>query len=132
MPRFNLTGGSYQLRSAAVAAQRCLNLYPEPLPQQEQEPVQYAHFPAPGCTALATPQAGAVRCLYQSSQGDLIAVVNDGVYVIAADGSTTRIGQIRGGTQQVRMQDNGTTLFIADGFLRRGWDCSLPDRKSSG
>lgn len=132
MPRFNLTGGSYQLRSAAVAAQRCLNLYPEPLPQQEQEPVQYAHFPTPGCTAFVTPQTGTVRCLYQSSQGDLIAVVNDGVYLIASDGSSTRIGQIQGGTQQVRMQDNGTTLFIVDGSLSGGWYCSLPAKPQAG
>lgn len=53
MARINLTGGAYQARSLAVAAQRCLNLIPEPLPAQEQEPVEYAYYPMPGSKAFA-------------------------------------------------------------------------------
>lgn len=132
MPRLNLTGGFYQSRSASAAVQRCLNLYPEPIPQQEQEPVQYVHLPTPGSAEFVTPQAGAVRCLYQSTQGDLIAVINDGVYVIHETGNFTRIGQIRGGTSQVRMQDNGITLFIVDGTPKGGWYCSLPSKPQYG
>ena len=132
MVRINLTGGSYQARSLAVAAQRCLNLYPEPLPQQEQEPIQYAHYPTPGSKVFAVPEVGVVRCLYQSSQGDLIAIVNSGVYVIHANANTTKIGSITGGTGQVRMQDNGVTLFIVDGTAKGGWYCSLPQKPQQG
>ncbi len=132
MARINLTGGSYQARSLAASAQRCLNLYPEPLPQQQQEPIQFAHYPTPGTRAFATPETGAVRCLYQSSQGDLVAVVGSGVYVTTAAGNATKIGTISGGTGQVRMQDNGLTLFIVDGTPKGGWYCSIPQKPRQG
>lgn len=132
MVRINLTGGTYQARSLCVAAQRCLNLYPEPLPAQEQEPVQYAHFPTPGMRVFATPEVGAVRCLYQSTQGDLIAAVGSGVYVVQENGNTTKIGTISAASGQVRMQDNGTTLFIVDGSAAGGWYCSLPKKPQQG
>lgn len=38
MVRINLTGGAYQARSLAVAAQRCLNLIPD-----SRDPVQSIH-----------------------------------------------------------------------------------------
>lgn len=132
MARINLTGGAYQARSLAVAAQRCLNLIPEPLPAEEGEPVQYAHYPTPGTRIFATPEAGAVRCLYQSTQGDLIAAVGSGVYVVQANGNTTKIGTISAGSGQVRMQDNGVTLFIVDGTAKGGWYCSLPKKPQQG
>jgi len=132
MPRLNLTGGAYQARSVAVAAQRCLNLYPEPLPTQEGEPVQFAHYPTPGLVPFAQTEAGAVRCLYQSTQGDLIAAVNGSIYVIHENATTTLIGAITPGTSQVRMQDNGQTLFIVDGTSAGGWYCALPSKPHQG
>lgn len=132
MTRINLTGGAYQARSLAVAAQRCLNLVPEPLPAQEQEPVQYAHYPTPGTRTFATPEVGTVRCLYQSTQGDLIAAVGSSVYVVHDNGNTTKLGTISVGSNQIRMQDNGTTLFIVDGTAKGGWYCSLPQKPQQG
>lgn len=132
MSRINLTGGAYQARSLAASAQRCLNLYPEPLPQQEQEPAQFAHYPTPGQKEFAVPEVGTVRCLYHSTQGDLIAAVGGGVYVIHANGNSTKIGTILSGAGQVRMQDNGITLFIVDGSASGGWYCSLPAKPQSG
>ncbi|MBS1091041.1 hypothetical protein JK208_05400 [Gluconobacter sp. Dm-74] len=132
MPRLNLTGGAYQARGVALAAQRCLNLYPEPVPAQEGEPTQFAHYPTPGLKAFAETETGAVRCLYQTTQGDLIAAVNASVYVVHATGNTTKIGSIAAGTSQIRMQDNGTTLFIVDGTAKGGWYCDLPAKPQQG
>lgn len=132
MPRLNLNGGSYQARGTALAAQRCLNLYPEPLPAQQGEPVQFAHYPTPGNKAHAETETGAVRCLYQTTQGDLVAVANSGVYVVHANATKTQIGTIASGTTQVRMQDNGITLFIVDGTSTGGWYCALPAKPQQG
>ncbi|QQX91335.1 hypothetical protein IGS75_01445 [Gluconobacter sphaericus] len=125
MPRINLTGGTYQARSASVSAQRCLNLYPEPLPPVQGEPIQFAHYPTPGLKP-AIQLGGVLRCLYTTSQGDLIAVAGSTVYLVGRMNKSYRLGEISGGTGQVRMQDNGLTLFIVDGTPGNGWYCSIP------
>jgi len=126
MPRLNLSGGTYQARSLAVSAQRCLNLFPEPLPQVQGEPIQFAHYPTPGLKGVCNLGPGVLRCLYTTSQGDLIAVAGSLVYLVDRFGKPSRIGEISGGTGQVRMQDNGLTLFIVDGTPGNGWYCSIP------
>jgi hypothetical protein len=125
MPRINLSGGSYQARSAAVAAQRCLNLYSELLPAEQGEPTRYAHYLTPGLRTLVT-LGGEVRCLYTSSQGDLLAVAGSTLFLITADGGATRIGGISSSSGQVRMQDNALVLFVVDGSDYGGWYCNLP------
>ncbi|KAB8122451.1 hypothetical protein D3W54_14770 [Komagataeibacter medellinensis] len=125
MGRINLSGGTYQARSLAVAAQRCLNLYPEPIPQEQKEPILFAYYPTPGNAAFCT-LTGVVRCLYTTSQGDLIACVGAGIYLIDDLGNSTQIGTISAGTTQVRIQDNGLTLFVVDGSATGGWYCALP------
>lgn len=132
MARINISGGAYQARSIPAAAQRCLNLYPEPIPQQEQEPAQFFHYPTPGQKTFCCPEVGAVRCLYQTTQGDLIAAVGSGIYLIGIGGDAIKIGMISPGSNQVRMQDNGITLFIVDGSTSGGWYCSLPAKPQSG
>ncbi|MBS1037212.1 hypothetical protein [Gluconobacter cerinus] len=127
MSRVNLTGGSYVARSLSVAAQRCLNLYPEPLPTAEGEPVQFAHFLTPGLKVQAT-GSGVSRCAYQTTQGDALFVLGPNVYLMNATGGLSVIGTISDGYGQVRMCDNGTTLFIVDGAPSGGWYCSLPSK----
>lgn len=94
--------------------------------------MEYAHYPTPGSKAFATPEVGTVRCLYHSTQGDLIAVVGSGAYVVQANGNTTKIGTISSGRGQVRMQDNGIALFIVDGTPKGGWYCSLSKKLQQG
>ncbi|MBO1361913.1 hypothetical protein J2D73_19200 [Acetobacter sacchari] len=131
MARINLTGGSYQARSAAVAAQRVLNLYPEPLKNGSGEPIGFAYYPTPGLVQVAT-SAGVGRSAYQTSQGDALFVIGPILYRMAADGTLTKIGTISGGTGPVRMSDNGTTLFIVDGSQGGGWYCSMPSKPGVG
>lgn len=51
MAKIPLMGGSYEARSIIADAQRCVNLYPEPNPQDAEAPL--THYPTPGLTVLA-------------------------------------------------------------------------------
>lgn len=125
LQRLNLSGGSYDARAVSVAAQRCLNLYGEPVPVEDGEPVQFAYYLTPGLRSIGT-MSGAVRCLYQTTQGDLIVVADGQVSRMYRDGELTSIGTISPGSTPVRMSDNGTCLFIVDGNGGNGWYCSMP------
>ena len=125
--RINLTGGGYNLTAFSASAQRCLNLYPEPLPQTASEPVTFVHYPTPGLQAVYNPLGTdlPVRCLYTTSQGQLLAVIGSTVYYMNANNNLSYVGVIGDGTGQVRMQDNGLTCFVVDGSSN-GWYFSLP------
>ncbi|GBQ19494.1 hypothetical protein AA12717_0269 [Gluconacetobacter sacchari DSM 12717] len=131
MRQINLTGGSYDARAVAVAAQRVLNLYAEPVPPDDGEPVSYAYYPTPGLIRRAL-LSGTIRCLYQTTQGDLIAACQSGVYLVGRSGGTTLIGQISITASVIRISDNGTTLFVVDGNSGRGWYCSMPSKPGQG
>ena len=130
MTRINLSGGSYQAQSAAAAAQRCLNLYPEPLPQAESEPIQFVHYPTPGlnlwCNLFQT-----VRYLYVTSQGHLIAVSGQTVNLVKADGTSSLLGRIQSGSGPCRMQDNGLVCVVVDGSAN-GWYFTVPTDGGDG
>lgn len=132
MEPLNLTGGSYQARGVSVSAQRCLNLYPEPIPPEQGEPAQEAYYPTPGLSIFSEWTAATARCAYQTTQGDAIFVIGIEVLLVAYDGTTSRIGQITPGITPVRMSDNGTTLFVVDGVSGAGWYCSLPEKPQYG
>ncbi|GBQ10350.1 hypothetical protein [Acetobacter cerevisiae] len=125
LQRINLSGGSYDARAVSVAAQRCLNLYAEPVPPDDGEPVRFAYYLTPGLKRIAS-LSGVVRCLYQTTQGDLIGVAGSQVVVISNGGDVTEIGNISPGELPVRMCDNGACLFIVDGTSGNGWYCSMP------
>lgn len=116
MPRINLTGGAYTARSLTVGAQRCLNLFPEAVPQSQGEPVQMTHYPTAGLRTLATPASpGAGRGLYRASNGDLYAAIGNTVYYVGPDWSLTSVGNIGQSGHIVSMTDNGTNVVIVDG-----------------
>jgi len=131
MPRINLRGGSYDARAVSVAAQRVLNLYGEPIPADDGEPIQFAYYPTPGTQKVASASGGS-RCAYQTTQGDAIFVIGSGVYVLGRTNGLSQIGTISDGLGQVRMADNGTTLFIVDGTAAGGWYCTMPAKPGSG
>ncbi|GAJ29732.1 hypothetical protein [Acidomonas methanolica] len=131
MQRINLSGGSYDARAVSVAAQRVLNLYAEPVPQGDGEPIAFAYYPTPGLIQRAT-LTGPIRCLYQTTQGDLLAACKGALYLVASDGATTLLGAISDTGSVVRMCDNGTTLFVVDGNSKRGWYCTIPAEPGDG
>lgn len=130
MTRINLSGGSYLPRSEAVATQRCLNLYPEQISPDSEEPIQFAYYPTPGLRR-AGQLSGPARCAYQTTQGALVFVCGAHVTLMDADGTLHDLGTINDGSTPVRIADNGTTLFVVDGTSQGGWYCSLP-AKSGG
>lgn len=127
--RINLTGGSLEPRTPLLSAQRCLNLYPEPIPDTYGESVTWACYPRGGLKAVYTSQNNfnrPVRGMYKTSQGDLIVCIGSEVIRLNSDFSVDVIGTIQDGTTQVRMVDNALTLFIVDGNPNNGWYASIP------
>lgn len=122
MARIVLTGGAYQDRSLIAAAQRCVNLYSEPVPQPEGEPVTYIHFPTPGLARLCA-ASGAVRGLWLANNGTLFAVIGTTLYTVSPTWVLTSIGTIPG-ANLVSLSDNGTTLMVVNG-TSSGWTVDL-------
>jgi hypothetical protein len=127
VPRLALTGGAYQARSVIASAQRSLNLYPEPMPQQQGEPSQFAHYPTPGLSLLGTLPQGPIRGIRQATNEAILIVAGSGVYVVTGFGPLTvsLLGSITSGlTTPVSMQDNSETMVIVDG-TSGGWQVDL-------
>jgi hypothetical protein len=123
-----LTGGAYTARSVISSAQRSLNLFPEPVPQQQGEPMPVAHYPTPGLRWLNTVGTGPIRGIRQATNGDIYVVSGSTVYLVApGDFAGTALGNITAGlTTPVSTQDNGLDLIIVDGSAN-GWDVTLSD-----
>lgn len=126
MPKLALTAGAYQTRSVIASAQRCLNLYPEPMSQAQGEPGQAAHYPTPGLRLLGTLPQGPVRAIRQCTTGAVYAVGGDGVYLVDPNAwTTTLLGNITPlRPYPVSMQDNGVSMVIVDGTAN-GWTIDL-------
>lgn len=124
--RLALTGGAYQARSVIASNQRALNLYQEPLPQQQGEPSQFASYPTPGLTLLTTLPQGPIRGIYQAWDQRLYVVAGNGVYSVNTSNlAITLLGSITGGiSTPVSMIDNTLTLVIVDG-TSGGWQVDL-------
>lgn len=127
MPRLALSGGAYQARSVIASAQRSLNLYPEPMPQGQGEPAQFAHYPTPGLRQLNAMPQGGIRGIMQATTGGIYVVAGNGVYSV---NPTTWAGTLIGNITSLRpypvsMADNGNTLVIVDGTAG-GWTVDLP------
>jgi len=123
---FPLIQGFYQSRSIIANAQRCVNLYTEAnTTTNEQAPsfkvpdaiFPYTFYPRPGYSTLYAmgSAAGAARCNYTASNGDLYRVVGDTVYYVDSTWTHTVLGTIGAGTSEVCMADNGLAVLIVDG-----------------
>lgn len=126
MPRIALTGGAYQARSVIAAAQRSLNLMPEPIPPETGEPSRMAHYPTPGLTVLGTLPQNGVRGIRQATTGQIFAVAGDGVFLVNPGSWTgTQLGTITPmRPYPVGMQDDGINMVIVDG-TPNGWAVNL-------
>lgn len=133
MPRLALNGGAYQARSVIASAQRSLNLYPEPLPQQQGEPAAFAHYPTPGLTLIGTLPQGPIRSIRQATNDNIYVSAGSGIYLITGVNPLTYalLGSITPGlTTPVSMQDNSETLVIVDGTAN-GWEVDLASNSFS-
>lgn len=127
MTKIALTGGAYQSRSVISAAQRCLNLFSEPMPQAQGEPAPAAHYPTPGSLSLSTIGGGPIRGIRQVATGETFVVSGRGVYLVGPTYVGTHLGDITPSlTTPVSMSDNGRDLVIVDGSSN-GWHVTLPE-----
>jgi hypothetical protein len=128
-----LTGGAYQAHSVIASAQRSLNLFAEPMPEQQGEPMPVACYPTPGLRLLSTLPTGPLRGIRQATTGGIYAVGGDNVFLI--DPTTwagTLIGTIGDGLKTpVSMMDNGLDLIIVNGSAA-GWDITLATNAFAG
>jgi hypothetical protein len=123
--RVALTGGAYQARSLIAGAQRCLNLYAEPMPEQQGERSPAAHYPTPGLRTLVTLPAMPVRGIHTCTSGQVYAVGGSTVYAMSSAWVATALGTITDSlTTPVSMADNGLQLVIVDGTTG-GWTVTL-------
>lgn len=111
-----ILGGFYVARSVNAAADRCINLYPEAVPQGGKEAAFLSR--CPGLRLLLTLTGGAIRG--EHSFGDYLYVVAGGfLYKIDSAYNSEVLGSISG-SGLVSMDDNGTQLFVAanpDGYI---------------
>ena len=94
MSFIQLTGGAYQARSLVAAAQRCLNLYAEPIAQNVGEPYQAVHFCTPGLTFAANAHQDRARCLYTAYDGTMFACFDQKVFRIDDQNQFAEIGHL--------------------------------------
>ena len=122
MTRIALASGAYQARSVVSAAQRSLNLYPEPMPQAQGEPMPMAHYPTPGTWLAGIVGPGPIRGIHRTTWGFVYLVSGSEVHQLnLANFTGTHLGDITPGlTTPVSMADNGIVLVIVDGSAN-GW-----------
>jgi len=104
-----ILGSTYVARSVNAADARCVNLFPEVIPEGGQEPGFLQR--CPGLTLLATLGVGPVRGLWTYGNYGY-AVSGNTLYKINSSWVATAKGTVAG-TGPVSMSDNGTQLFIA-------------------
>jgi len=107
-----ILGQSYVARSVNAADNRCVNLFPEIIPEAGKEPAFLQR--CPGLRLLATVGNGPIRGLwgFSSDASRAFVVSGDRLYRIDTNWVSTFIGNVAG-TGPVSMADNGTQLFIA-------------------
>ena len=104
-----ILGAAYVARSVNAADNRCVNLFPEAIPEGGKEPGFLNR--CPGLRIVATVGSGPIRGLW-SHNNILYVVSGTELYKVTSAYAVTKIGDVSG-TGPVSMADNGTQLFIA-------------------
>ena len=111
-----ILGAAYTARSVNAADSRCVNLFPELIPQDGKEPAFLQR--TAGLQLLTTVGGGPIRGLWKF--GDFLYVASGGkLYRVASDFLPIELGIISG-SGPVSMSDNGEQLFVAcnpDAFI---------------
>lgn len=119
-----LLNGSYCTQSVIASAQRCVNLYMERNPGDSPFPT--THYLTPGLTLLSA-FAGAIsgwRCLYPTSNGKLLGVIDGNICLIGGDSTgiaIRAIGTLSSSEGPVSINDNGVTALVVDGTASGAW-----------
>lgn len=133
MTQLSLLQGAYAARGVSANAQVCINVYPEPNPQDAPFPV--SHYPAPGLSVLSDytgTYTGAVRGLYDASDGSVFAVVGGNVINWKGPGvAPVLLGTIADSGNPVSICDNQDDVVFVDGTAN-GWTLKLSAANTAG
>lgn len=115
----SILGGSYLARSTNAAADRCINLMAEAIPQGGKNRGWLQR--CPGLRFLQTVGSGPIRALWtQADKSHFFVVSGSEFYSLTSSTATpTLLGSVTG-SGPVSIADNGTQLFLAcdpDGFI---------------
>lgn len=117
MPKLpGFVGGSYNGVSPQQSSDRTINLYPETNESGVGKNPSGALVGTPGLVAFGAPLAAPIRGLW-GGEGRLFAAGGSNLYEIFADGTSSNLGSIGGGTGPVQMFPNGNQLGIVAGGL---------------
>jgi hypothetical protein len=108
-----ILGSSYVARSINAADNRCVNLFPEVIPEGGKEPGFLNR--APGLQFQQTIGTGPIRALWahQTNGSDFYVVSGTEFYKVTGLTATpTKLGDVTG-TGPVSIADNGTQIFLA-------------------
>jgi hypothetical protein len=109
---------AYQARASDAAAVRSLNLYLERMPQPESK-VGDVLIGTPGIelfTDIGGSTTNSCRGLYRTSTGRTFGAYGTALWEIFANGTQTKRLNLAAQVSRVVMQDDGTTMLIADGY----------------
>ena len=106
-----ILGGAYVARSVNAADNRCVNLFPEAIPEGSGGKEAGFLLRCPGLRLLATVGTGPIRGLWVTN-GVAYVVSGDKFYSLDTSWTATLLGTVSG-TGPVSMADNGTQIFIA-------------------
>ena len=104
-------GGTYTVRSTNLAAQRCVNLYPE-VAEDSAEDIG-AFFQCPGTDLFVACGQGPIRGSWEVF-GVGYVVSGNTLYSVTRYGIATSLGTLTTYSGQVSMADNGAEVVIAD------------------
>lgn len=105
-----ILGSAYVARSVNAADNRCVNLFPEVIPEGGKEPAFLNR--APGLRQLNSIGTGPIRGQWQFG-AYLYVASGSKLYKVDSSYAATELGTINGSSGYVSMVDNGTQLFVA-------------------
>jgi hypothetical protein len=111
---FPFVGPAYLHRSVNVAAQRCINLYPEVVEQNEEDR-RLVLIGAPGKRLTYTLPIGPIRAQWVCTNGRSFAVAGYKLYEVFANASYSERGTLSSSTGVVSIADNGLQMMLVDG-----------------
>lgn len=113
MARIILQSASYTARSLLASAQRCVNLYPESNPPDASAPTTFYGTPGRKLWSVV-PGSGGMRCLFETSNGDLFGARGPQLYRYAA-GEWVLLAALASTSGPVYGSDNGISAVFVDG-----------------
>jgi hypothetical protein len=113
MAQFPFIGAAYKARASVLAAEQCINMYPE-IGNPTAKNVMCL-LGTPGKRLWKNFPGGTIRGMFRFSPTIAIVVSDSNVYSADTNGNYILLGNITGGTTPVSMASNGTVVMLVTG-----------------